>query len=146
MHQTGQPQTQRTRSLNPLIYPSWWGDEDDDEEPPRHKPVTKTEQPPQRNRSVKNGGEVVVLDSNPAGYRQVSGERRQPPHQNVDFYPAQDTFSLADALQQAKTTAERLDREMNYYKPAYSGEKAETESSIQANNIVDIRDERFYKG
>lgn len=81
MHQTDQqPQTQRAQSLNPLIYPSWWGDNDTVESPYQRKPNVKTEQPPQRNRNAKNVGDVVVLDSNPAR-RKVSGERRQPRNQ-----------------------------------------------------------------
>jgi hypothetical protein len=141
MHQTDQPQTQRAKSLNPLIYPSWWGDGDEDNSAPQRPTNVKTEQPPKRNRSVKNGGEVVVLDQNPA-QRHISGDRRAPLHQEFYYPQHENTFSLADALQQARAQAERLDREIQMYEH----QSVETDHSLSTNNIVDIRDDRYYQG
>jgi hypothetical protein len=82
---------------------------------------------------------MVVLDQNPMA-RNRSRERAP-----VAPYP--DTqFSLHDALEQARATAERLDKELFYPQAQMPLPRNETEASIATSNkIFDIRDDRFYQ-
>ena len=109
--------TQRAKSLNPLIYPDWWGDGGAEEQ-------AQTEQPQIRNQAHRGHKahqesltEEKLIEHN--NQQRRSGDHRQSRGtfqiasqriQNQDIDISSSNMSLADALAQAKETAQRLER------------------------------------